>query len=134
MLVSLLTSILAASCAKNVEKRETAILVRTVTALRAADNAHKTAPLEQLRSMPCSAPAVCQARDACIEAFEHHVRGVQLGARLRNELAQHDAASPPAAHDTAALLLEMNVEVEEGRKLMPDCEQRVASLRIRHRL
>lgn len=124
----------APSCAKDSEKSEASTLVRLVTELRMADNAHKRAPLDRLRSMPCSAPRVCQARDACARAFEHHVRGVELGARIRNLLASSDAGPPPPNQDPEALLLEMNLEVEEGRKLMPDCEERVASLRSRHRL
>ena len=118
-------------CTQNSEKSEASTLIRLVTELRMADNARKRAPLDRLQAMSCSAPSICETRDACVRAFKHHVRGVELGAQLRSGLGS-DAAAPP--QDPEALLLEMNVEVEEGRKLMPDCEQRVASLRSRHRL
>ncbi len=122
----------ALSCTSAKGKEEAANVVRVVTELRMADNDRKRGPLEHLRSLPCKTTEVCEARDACVEAFAHHVRGVEIGARLKSRLAQD--ASPDRPDDDAALLLEMNVEVEEGRKAMPLCEQRVAALRRQHKL
>lgn len=124
------------ACNENSEKGEAANIVRVVTDLRMADNDQKQGPLDQLRTLPCKSKEVCGTRDACVQAFDHHVRGLQLGARLRRMLGSDASAVPEAGidDDAAALLLEMNLEVEEGRKAMPTCEQRVASLRRRHRL
>jgi hypothetical protein len=122
----------AFSCTPTQGKEEAANVVRVVTDLRMADNENKRSPLEHLRSLPCKTTEVCETRNACVEAFEHHVRGVELGARLKNRLTQD--ASPVRPDDDAALLLEMNLEVEEGRKAMPLCEQKVAALRRQHKL
>jgi hypothetical protein len=129
-------AILFTACNEKYEKDEAANVVRVVTNLRMADNDHKQGPLDQLRTLPCKSKEVCEARDACVQAFDHHVRGLQLGARLRRKLGSDASAGPEAGaeDDATALLLEMNLEVEEGRKAMPTCEQRVASLRRRHRL
>jgi len=121
-------------CHENSEKGEAANLVRVITDLRMADNDHKQAPLDQLRALPCTADDVCEARNLCVQAFDHHVKGLRLGARLRKRLGDAGSAEAGPDEDATALLLEMNLEVEEGRKAMPDCEQRVASLRRKHRL
>jgi hypothetical protein len=119
-----------ASCGRDSSKKEASALVRVVTDLRMADNERKRSPLEQLRAMTCHDPEVCKVRDACVQAFDHHVRGVELGARLRQHL-DRDAGTP---EERAALLLEMNLEVEDGQKAMPFCEQGVADLRRKHKL
>lgn len=116
------------ACSDNTEKSESATLLRVVSDLQQADNDRKRPQLERLRAVPCTKPEVCKARDACVDAFEHHVRGVELGQSLRVQL---DAGGD---RDPAALLLEMNVEVEAGRAAMPSCETGVASLRRKHKL
>lgn len=149
-------------------------LVRIVTELRLAPNDQKRPPLERLRSFSCTVPKVCAAKSACLDAFDHHVRGIELGHRLRANLSdnrknshtrpetgavvhplpdvqsdgQSDAQSDvqfnvhtdrqerPVAAATAmsddektALLLEMNLEVEDGRRLMPRCDEAMSTLR-----
>lgn len=121
---------MVASCGRDAAKNEASTLVRIVTELRMADNDGKRGPLEQLRAMDCHNGEVRKVRDDCVKAFDHHVRGVELGARLKQHL-DRDAGLP---EEPTALLLEMNLEVEEGRKAMPSCEQGVANLRRQHKL
>ncbi len=133
LLVTIHTAILlvcVASCDRDSGRSEASALVRIVTDLRMADNERKRDPLEQLRRLTCQDRQVRTVRDACVQAFDHHVRGVELGARLRQTL-DRDAGTP---EERAALLLEMNLEVEDGKKTMPLCEQGVADLRRQHRL
>ncbi len=132
---SLLAILAVVSCKGDPARDEAANLVRLVSDLRDAPNHAKRDPLDRLTSMPCSFPDVCAARDACIEAFRHHVRGMELGASLYAAL---DGSIPDAAmHDSTNLgmrLLEMNVEVEEAKARMPRCEESIASLRVAHRV
>jgi hypothetical protein len=101
--------------------------------LRNAPNDHKDGPLANLRACPCSTPEVCEARDACIDAFGHHVLGVQLGQKIRAALdGPSDGAANPQRLQQQ--LLEMNVEIEEGQERMPLCDQRALQLRLRHKL
>ncbi len=43
-------------------------------------------------------------------------------------------AGVPREGNPSALLLEMNVEVEAGRKAMAACDRQMASLRKKHKL
>lgn len=150
------------STASSNEQLETLQLVRVVTELRLAPNDQKRPPLERLRSLSCTASKVCAAKSACLDAFDHHVQGVEIGHRLRAILAydsqtppkpgvvvqplrdslsdaqsdepsdvQSDRQDRPAFSDgeKAALLIKMNFEVEEGRRLMPRCNEAMGQLR-----
>jgi hypothetical protein len=132
---SLLAILVVVSCKGDPARDEAANLVRLVSDLRDAPNHAKRAPLDRLASMPCSFPDVCAARDACIDAFRHHVRGMELGASLHASL---DGSAPDAGtHDSTALgirLLEMNVEIEEANARMPLCDEKIASLRVAHKV
>jgi len=105
-----------------------------------ADNSSKRAPLEQLRGLSFNndripadeGVALGETRDACVSAFDHHVRGVEIGTDLRSRMAG-DAASE-SLESKAAMLLEMNMEIEEGKRLMPLCDERVSVLRKHHRI
>jgi hypothetical protein len=104
-----------------------------VEQLRNASNEHKSQPLETLRGCRCSTPELQGARDACIDAYSHHVLGVQIGQRIRASL---DGASDSAvsAAPLQQQLLEMNLEIEEGRARMPLCDERVVQLRLKYKL
>ena len=123
------------SCSHDPARDQASPLVRVVTELRMAPNEAKRAPLERLRGLPCTHEDICAAKNSCVEAFDHHVRGIELGLSLRASL---DGGSPrpssSASGELSALLLEMNVEVEEGRRRMTDCDERMAALRRKHRL
>jgi hypothetical protein len=120
-------------CTEGRDREEAASLVRVLDELRAAPNEAKRAPLERLRALVCHAGDAREARAACLDAFDHHVRGVELGARLR---AAVDAGVTDAAgsEDLSRMILQMNVEIEEARERMPACEGAVASIRIRRKL
>ena len=102
-------------------------LLRVLTQLRAADNAAKRPILEQLKATACTDVAVCEAKSACVKAFEYHVRGVELGQKLRGDL-DSPGASPLSADARTALLLEMNVQIEDGKTHMPKCDEALRGL------
>ena len=124
--------VVGVSCNPSPGADDAVSFVRALTELRMASNEQKRGPLEQLRGVFCVNVDVCEARDACVDAYEHHVRGVESGVTLRNRLdadlgfGQTDAMS--------ALLLEMNIEIEEGKRLMPLCEQRVSAIRKKYKI
>lgn len=124
---------LACSCRGDPARDEAATLVRLVTDLREAPNPAKRGPLDRLQAMKCSFPDVCEARAACADAFQHHVRGVELGARMH----ERPDASAPDQDDSSTLtmrLLEMNIEIEEGNQRMPLCEEKMAGIRVAHKI
>ncbi|HNS95750.1 MAG TPA: hypothetical protein PLJ27_09010 [Polyangiaceae bacterium] len=118
----------ASACKHSTDKTEATDILRVINNLRMADNDQKRAPLEHLKSLPCSTTETCQAQKNCIVAFEHHVRGTELGQRLKARLQQQPT------DDQAAMLLEMNIEIEEGKRAMPACEQQVTTLRKRYKI
>ncbi len=131
-LVALLAALFG--CADPRPKAEAAALAHCVDQLRLADNDHKNQPLANLRSLGCTVPDVCAARDACVDAYAHHVRGIELGHTIKKALDQ-DADSGtdagPSGPALQQLLLEMNIEIEEGNQRMPLCDQRVTELLLR---
>jgi hypothetical protein len=109
--------------------------VRVVTDLRMASNDQKAIPLERLRKLTCAHAHVSQARDACAAAFQHLVRGVALGRQLGAALDGGVSTGVVAAGaELTVQLVEMNLEIEEARRLTPECEALMAALRRRHRL
>jgi hypothetical protein len=121
-------------CADSKAKSESAAFIHLLDTLRLASNDAKRPHLEQLRAFSCSVPQVCEARDACVLAFSHHVRGTELTAEIQASLAAAaaaDAALPQTTRDSLArTLLEANLENEQGNALMPACDQAAVHLRI----
>ncbi|MCU0694587.1 MAG: hypothetical protein MUF54_24670 [Polyangiaceae bacterium] len=130
-----MTGLLLIGCSGDPARDEASAVVRVVTELRMASNDQKAIPLERLRRLACAHAHVRQTRDACVAAFQHHVRGValgrQLGAALDGGAPTGVAAGGP---DLTAQLVEMNLEIEEASRLLPECEALMAALRRRHRL
>ena len=123
-------------CADSKAKSEASRFARLVDAVRSAPNDFKRTPFDQLRAFACSAPDVCAARKACVDAFEHHVRGIELTAELRKRMASGNIADLPE-QDRQTLgrkLLEANIELDQGREMQPTCDQLVTDMRIRRRL
>jgi len=116
-------------------KAEASSLVRIVDDLRSAPNDAKRAPLDRLRAAPCTAPDVCAVRDACVDAFSHHVRATDMTAEIRKRMEPGPAPlSGPDREDLARKLLEANIELEQGKELMAACDSRTTDLRIRRKL
>ena len=128
-------TVMLLGCADRSATTEAARLQLSVGALREATNERKDQPLDALRKLSCSHADVCAARDACVDAFSHHVRGITLGGNIRHRLDSD--AGIEAMADMAALqqqLLEMNLEIEEGRERMPLCDSRMTELRLQYKL
>ena len=120
----------ATSCSTTQTNSDATDVINIVAKLRLAANDQKRQPLEQLRNHQCRQSDVCDTRRACLEAYEHHVRGTEIGATLKqlieNSRSTEDRVTN--ADQYTAMLIEMNVEVEEARMLMPVCDQHVAEL------
>jgi len=137
-IASLLAQALLVACVSGCQQQkarnETAVLLTNLDQLRTATNERKREPLEKLKSSTCTDTDVCLAKEACAQAFEHHVRSVELGSRLKTSLDSNPSPSPSEREAMRASLLEANIEIEEGQRAMPDCESRIAELRLKHRL
>jgi hypothetical protein len=130
--VGIIALLAACSCRGDPARDQASTLVRLVNDLREAPNPAKRGPLDRLKSMTCSFPDVCEAQAACVDAFQHHVHGIELGAQLHAV-----DASAPDQDESAGLamrLLEMNLEIEEGKARMPLCEEKMAALRVAHKV
>jgi hypothetical protein len=115
-------------------KRETASLVAAVDRYERADDASKGAQAQAVAAVACSAAQVCDAKRACLAAIEPTAKALALKEEVsaRIEDLQSKRLSPespeaqalPGKLDLAARLL------SEGRAKMPDCEKKLADLRL----
>ena len=123
-------------CADSKGKSEASQLARLVDSVRAAPNDQKRAPFDQLRAFNCTAPDVCAARKACLESFEHHVRGIELTSELQKRVSasKPGALSDEERQDLGRKLLEANIELDQGKELQPTCDQLVTDMRIQRRI
>lgn len=116
-------------------RAEASSLLRLVDDLRSAPNDAKRVPLDRLRAAPCTAAEVCAVRDACADAFSHHVRATDITAEIRMRMEPGPAPLSGADRDDLTRkLLEANIELEQGQELMAACDSRVTDLRIKRKL
>lgn len=121
-------------CGRSAERAESARLIQVVDELRLAPNAAKHQALERLHQVACSHQLVCEAKQACADAYSHHVRGLAIGQHIREALDSEPDRAAAAGFDLGLRLQQMDHEIEQGRVSMPLCDERVARLRIRHKL
>lgn len=130
----ILATLAIAACDSG-ERREAAVLVVAVERFRMADNARKPASVDALRAVPCAAPEVCRARDACLASAEATAKALRLKSEVEQGLSaiekgalskeSPEARALPQKLDSAEMLL------KEGFQELPRCEEQVASLKRR---
>jgi len=93
------------------ERQELAALTMAIAAVRDADNAHKSAPLQALRQFPCD--RACGLQRVCVHAYELHLAVLkQFGPVLRDR--ERQAASQ--AH-----LAHLRTQLQEARLAISNC-------------
>jgi hypothetical protein len=115
-------------------KHEAASLVEAVDRFRAADNATKPARAQAVAGVGCSDAKVCDAKQACLAAIDPTARAMAL----KDEVSQRldDIEQKRLAPDSAPAqalpekLDEAGRLLQQGRAKMPDCEKKLADLRI----
>jgi hypothetical protein len=129
-------ALLAASCSS--AKQEASSLVAAVDRFHRAENIDKPDRATAITLVACSDPTVCEAKAACQTATKATADALILKADVETKLAEvrrgalsktDDAVQAlPGKLDEAGRLL------GEGRKAMPDCDQKILVLRSRYDL
>jgi hypothetical protein len=126
----------AAGC-DNAEKREAERLVETVTMFRRADNNAKPGAVENLRAVPCTAPDVCRARDACLASAEATAKALRLKNEVEQGLAKVEkgelAKDSPEAKALPKKLDEAETLLKEGHDGLTGCDDQIQALKRKHR-
>jgi len=120
------------------ERRDADTVVRAVQRFRAADLASTPAMVEALRSTPCAAADVCEARRACLASGDATSRALALRAEVKTGLdAVESGRLPKDSPDATALpakLDEAEQLLKKGHDELPACDERIAALKRKHRL
>lgn len=119
-------------------RQEAAQLVEAVDRFRKADNPGKPATLATLRAVPCSAPDVCRARDACLASAEATSKALRLKSEVEQGLAAVESGALARESDAARALPGKLDEAEsllkEGFGALPACDDQIMAIKRRHRL
>jgi hypothetical protein len=115
-------------------KRESASLLAAMDLYERADNASKGVQAQAFAGVACSAPQVCDAKRACLAAITPTARALALkdevSARIDDLQAKRLSPDAPEAQGLPAKLDLATKLLNEGREKMPDCEKKLADLRI----
>jgi len=103
-------------------RSEAAGVSRAVDAVRTAENAQKSAPLDALRRTPCSAAEVCAVQSYCVAAYEKHVAALALV-----DEAKATVATAPA-EKVAATLKAAEAGLGQAKTMTDDCATRQGEL------
>jgi hypothetical protein len=115
------------ACGREQARREEAALVtNTIDALIMADRRAKRPLLDQLRATPCTLPDVCEARQACAEAFAPVAEAARLQLEARALLDQQD---PALTAQVDARLTEAERQNTLAAKLQDRCISATTHLR-----
>jgi hypothetical protein len=129
---------LGVTACESAERRETAVLAQAVERFHIADNTQKPAAVTALRAVPCTAPAVCRARDACLAAAEPTAKALKLKSEVEQGLSALEKGQlpkdSPEAHALAQKLDDAEGLLKEGFKALPACDDQVADLKHKNRL
>jgi exonuclease VII small subunit len=132
---ALLAVILLAACEASA-KREATSLDEAVDQYRRAEGSSREAASAAVGALSCSAPDVCDAKKACVDAIGPTTRALALKEEVARVLdaMQRDAGTlePDGARDLPAKLDEATALLREGREKMGDCERKLGDLRARY--
>jgi len=118
-------------CGRCPNRTESSRVLRDLDALIAAPNDAKAAPLQALKEAPCSAPAICDARDRCVFAFGHMVEGMRIEKQVQEGIAriEREGGSKEAVDALEAELDRAERELEAAQAAIPECERAASDLR-----
>ena len=109
-----------------------------VERFRRADNPSKPATVESLRTIQCSAPDVCRARDACLASAEATSRALKLKAEVEQGLLAIERDAMAKTSDEARQLPYKLDEAEgllkEGFERLGPCDDQVMALKRKHHI
>ena len=122
----------------NAEKREAERLIDAVGIFRRADNNAKPGAVENLRVVPCTAPDVCRARDACLASAEATAKALRLKNEVEQALAKIEkgelSKDTPKAKALPKKLDEAETLLKEGHDGLTACDDQIQALKRKHRI
>lgn len=118
-------------CGRCPNRAESSRVLRALDLLIAAPNEAKAEPLQALKEAPCSAPAICDARDRCVFAFQHLVEGMRIEKEVQDGIArlEREGGSTAQVDALEAELDRAERELEAARAAIPECERAASDLR-----
>lgn len=118
-------------CGRCPNRAEASRVLRALDGLIAAPNDAKAGPLGVLKEAPCSAPAICDARDRCAFAFQHVVDGMRIEMEVQEGIArlEREGGSREEIDALEAELDRAERELEAARVAIPECERAASDLR-----
>jgi hypothetical protein len=123
------------ACA-NPAKREAATLVDAVDRFRRADDASKATQVQAIAGVACTDAKVCDAKQSCLAAADATARAFALKDEVARRLGDIEqkrlAPDAPEAKALPGQLDEAQKLLEQGRAKMPDCEKKLADLRVNY--
>jgi hypothetical protein len=115
-------------------KRETASLLAAMDLYERANDASKGAQVQAVAAVACSVSQVCDAKRACLAAITPTAQALALkeevSARVDALQTRRLAPDSPEAQGLPAKLDLATKLLNEGRAKMPECEKKLAELRI----
>ena len=117
-------------------RQEAAQVAEAMDRFRKADNASKPAKVGTRRAVKCSAPDVCQARDACLASAEATAKSLRLKSEIELAIAAIDAGTlakdSPQAQGLALKLDETSTLLDEGFAALPACDDQILALKRKY--
>ncbi len=136
--VAVIAGALTFGAACDGDRRDAATVTSAIRRFRTADNPSIPSAVDALRATPCSAPEACHARDTCLAAGEKTAKALRINAEVEQGLAALDKGTlkpeTPEAQSLPKKLEESKVLLKEGLDGLPACDERVLSLKKKHRL
>jgi hypothetical protein len=114
------------------DRSQAAKVLRALEVVRAAPNAAKRRPADELAHEPCSSPVVCGARDSCAEAYQHLALGTEAAQRVKDELDRLETQPPVPPEKMAELSGALDLadrEISGAKDSMRRCEEAASLLR-----
>jgi len=117
-------------------KQEAAQVAEAMDRFRKADNSAKPSMVESLRAVPCNAPDVCKARDACLASAEATSKALKLKNEVEQGLSALEKDAMPrdsaAAQALPAKLDEAESLLKEGFAALPACDDQIMALKRKY--
>ncbi|MDB4946343.1 MAG: hypothetical protein JWP97_5877 [Labilithrix sp.] len=124
---------LAVTGCRGSDKQQAAQVSEAMDRFRKAPNAAKPDLVAPLRAVPCRAPDVCRARDACLVSAEATARALVLKNEVERAIADLDAGKlakeSAEAQALGTKLGESSRLLDEGFAGLASCDDQVMALR-----
>lgn len=120
------------------DRQDAATVLSAIHRFRTAPNESLPAMVDALKTTPCKAAEVCQARDECVTVGEMTAKALRLKTEVEQGLADLDAGKitvdSPEALSFEKKLDDASAALKAGHDGLPRCDAAVQSLKRRYSL